>query len=51
VRKTKESPKETLPCGALLICNEDFTYIADTKTQQNQDFATHSKLEVQPKSN
>jgi hypothetical protein len=48
VEKTKESPEGTHPIGALLIWNEDFTYIADSKTQQNQDFAANPKPEVQP---
>ena len=46
VEKNESKAPRDLPAGALLIWNEDFTNIADTKTQQNQDFADDPKPEV-----
>ena len=46
VEKNESKAPRDLPAGALLIWNEDFTNIADPKTQQNQDFTQHEKSEV-----
>jgi hypothetical protein len=45
-KKRASSVGIEIPSGALLIWNEDFTHIADTKTQENQDFTLHVKPKV-----
>jgi hypothetical protein len=48
VEKTNQEPLRSTSSGALFISNEDFTNIADTKTQQNQDFTEHPKPRSKP---